>query len=202
MDKMVRKANPFEILNHWVLAMSCIVLAIQGYAFLFHMGEIGAFFGGFESMRMIHNYLGIAFSISLFFTIFFYLKESLAFDADDIGWIKIAGGYLSHSAKVPPMGKLNTGQKFYYLALLVFGIGISVSGYVFWLAADNKQWVLYAHLIHNISFVFVMIAVPVHMYLGSLANPGTFRIMVYGTVPYWWAKKKHPKWIGDMGSHQ
>jgi formate dehydrogenase subunit gamma len=198
MDKMVRKANAFEILNHWVLALSCIILAVQGYGFLFHIEGIGAFHGGFKSMRMIHNYLGIAFSVSLFFTIFFYLKESLTFDADDIGWIKVAGGYLSHNAKVPPMGKLNTGQKFYYLALLIFGIAISASGFVFWLAADNKQWVLLSHLIHNISFVFIMIAIPVHMYLGSLANPGTFRIMIYGTVPYDWAKKKHLKWVQKL----
>ena len=202
MPNLIRKANAFEILNHWLLALSCLVLALQGYAFLFHIEGIGALFGGFASMRMIHNYLGIAFAVALFFTLFFYLKESLTFDADDIGWIKVAGGYLSRRATVPPMGKLNTGQKLYYLAVLVCGIAISASGFVFWLAADNKQWVSYAHLLHNLSFVFLMLAVPVHMYLGSLANPGTFRIMISGTIPYWWAKKKHPKWVAELESQR
>lgn len=201
MDKMIRKSNAFEILNHWVLAISCIALSVQGFGFLFHIEGIGSFFGGFNSMRALHNYLGIAFSVSLFFTLFFYLKESLTFDADDIRWITVAGGYLSHKVKTPPMGKLNTGQKFFYLAVLVFGIGISASGFVFWLMSGDKQLVMYAHLIHNISFVVLMIAIPAHIYLGSLANPGTLRIMIYGTVPYNWAKKRHPKWIAEVEGH-
>lgn len=198
MDKMVRKAGAFEILNHWVMAISCIILAVSGYGFLFHIEGIGSFFGGFNSMRAIHNYFGIAFSVSLFFSMFFYIKESLTYDADDIGWIKVLGGYLSKKAKVPPMGRLNTGQKFYYIALVIFGAAISVTGYLIWLLPQNKLYLLYSHLFHNISFVILMIAVPAHMYLGSLANPGTFRIMVYGTVPYWWAKKKHPKWVAEL----
>jgi formate dehydrogenase subunit gamma len=43
------------------------------------------------------------------------------------------------------------------------------------------------------------VAVPVHVYLGTLANPGTFRIMVYGTVPMDFARKKYPKWIKEIG---
>ena len=31
------------------------------------------------------------------------------------------------------MGKINTGQKFYYLAILAAGAGIAVSGFAIWL---------------------------------------------------------------------
>lgn len=203
MDKMIKKAGAFEIINHWVMAISCILLAIQGYGFLFHIEGIGSVFGGFNSMKMLHNYLGIAFSVSLFFSIFMYLKEALSFDADDIGWIMVLGGYLSHKVTVPPMGKINTGQKFFYLAVLIFGIGISASGYVIWLLPGNKQYILLSHIVHNISFVVLMIAIPAHIYLGTLANPGTLRIMLSGTVPYQWAKKRHPKWVAEVeGGHK
>lgn len=201
MDKMIKKSSAFEILSHWVLSLSCIVLAVQGFGFLFHIEGIGSFFGGFNSMRDWHNYLGIAFSASLFLSIFFYLKESLTFDADDIGWIMVLGGYLSHKVKVPPMGKINTGQKFFYLGVLVFGIGISASGFVFWLLSGDKQLVMYSHLIHNISFVVLMILVPAHIYLSTLANPGTLRIMIYGTVPYDWAKRRYAKWVAEVEGH-
>jgi len=200
---MIKKAGAFEIINHWVMAISCILLAVQGYGFLFHVEGVGSVFGGFNSMRNLHNYLGIAFSISLFFSIFMYLKEALTFDADDIGWIMVLGGYLSHKVKVPPMGKINTGQKFFYLAVLIFGIGISASGYVIWLLPGNKQYILISHIVHNISFVVLMIAIPAHIYLGTLANPGTLRIMLSGTVPYQWAKKRHPKWVAEVeGGHK
>ena len=58
---------------------------------------------------------------------------------------------------------------------------------------------LYSHLIHNISFCVLVIAVPVHIYLGTLANPGTMQIMVNGMMPLKDAKKKHPKWIKAIG---
>ena len=200
---MIKKAGAFEIINHWVMAISCILLAVQGYGFLFHIEGIGSAFGGFNSMKTWHNYLGIAFSVSLFFSIFMYLKEALTFDSDDIGWIMVLGGYLSHKATVPPMGKINTGQKFFYLAVLIFGIGISASGYVIWLLPGNKQYILLSHIVHNISFVILMIAIPVHIYLGTVANPGTLRIMLSGTVPYQWAKKRHPKWVAEVeGGHK
>ena len=200
---MIKKAGAFEIINHWVMAISCILLAVQGYGFLFHIEGIGSAFGGFNSMKTWHNYLGIAFSVSLFFSIFMYLKEALTFDSDDIGWITVLGGYLSHKVKVPPMGKINTGQKFFYLAVLIFGIGISASGYVIWLLPGNKQYILLSHIVHNISFVILMIAIPVHIYLGTVANPGTLRIMLSGTVPYQWAKKRHPKWVAEVeGGHK
>lgn len=200
---MIRKANAFEIMTHWVLAISCILLAVQGYGFLFQIEGIGSAFGGFNTMKALHNYLGIAFSAALFLSIFLWLKEALTFDSDDIRWITVLGGYLSHKVKIPPMGKINTGQKFFYLAILVFGICIAGSGFVIWLLPGNKQYILVSHIVHNISFVVLMLAVPVHIYLGTLANPGTFRIMIYGTVPYQWAKKKHPKWVAEVeGGHK
>jgi len=203
MEKMVRKATGFEIANHWALAISCILLALQGYGFLFHIEAIGSLFGGFNAMRVVHNWLGVVFSFSLFLTMFAHLKESLTFDADDREWLRVLGGYLSKKVKVPPVGKLNAGQKLFYLALLVFGILISLSGFAIWLVADdNKPLLLLSHFVHNVCFVFLMAAVPTHMYLGSLANPGTLQIMITGMVPYWWAKKKHPKWVAELESHK
>lgn len=201
-NAMIRKAGSFEILNHWILASSFFILTISGYAFLFHIEGIGAVFGGFNQMRVIHNWAGVVFGVSLFFTIFHYLPVSLRFTSDDFAWIGKAGGYLSRKAAVPPQDELNAGQKLYYLVVLISGIVISASGIVIWLrpmATDINRWVLISHLLHNISFDLMIIAIPAHMYLATLANPGTFRIMVYGTVPLSWAKKRHAKWVQRMG---
>jgi len=200
MSEMVRKASTEEIVNHWIMAVSCILLIITGYGFLFQLKGMGAVFGGFNVMRAVHNWAGVVFTVSLFATMFNYLHESLTFDADDWAWIKMGGGYLSRSAKkAPPMGKLNTGQKFYYIVILLAGALIAASGFSIWLVKGARTLTLASHLVHNLAFILFVVAVPVHAYLGTLANPGTIRIMIYGTVPIEFARKKYPKWMKEIG---
>lgn len=199
MAEMIRKSSVTEVVNHWILAGSCIALMVSGFAFLFHLEPVGALFGGFESMKNIHNYLGVIFCLSLLLSTVHYLKDAFEYDADDLQWFKVAGGYLSHKVKVPPMGKYNPGQKLYYLAIVGGGIAIAVSGFAIWFMKDNGSIMLLAHLVHNIAFCIFVLAVPVHIYLGTLANPGTFQIMVNGMMPLNDAKKKHPKWLKEVG---
>jgi formate dehydrogenase subunit gamma len=196
-EKMIRKETRFDIINHWSLATSCILLAISGYGFLFQVQMIGSVFGGFNTMKAIHNWLGILFTISLLLSVGPYLREALTFDADDLQWIKVAGGYLSRNVKSPPMGKINTGQKFFYIGLLLCGIGISLTGFLIWFMPGNKQVLMWSHLFHNLCFLYFVVSIPIHIYLGTFANPGSIQIMVSGMVPYEWAKKKYPKWIGE-----
>ncbi len=200
MGEMVRKASTEEIINHWIMAVSCILLIITGYGFLFQIKGMFALFGSNETMKLVHNWAGVVFIVSLFATMFNYLHESLTFDADDWAWIKMGGGYLSKKhVKAPPMGKLNTGQKFYYLLILAAGVLIAASGFAIWLVTGNRSLTLVSHFVHNVAFILFVVAVPAHAYLGTLANPGTFRIMVYGTVPLEFAKKKYPKWMKEIG---
>jgi len=197
-NDLVRKESTFAILNHWALAISCIVLTVSGFGFLFQMQSIGSAFGGFTSMKAIHNWAGVVFTASLFFSMFNWLKEAITFDADDVGWIMTAGGYLSHKVKAPPMHKLNTGQKFFYLTLLVSGYAIAATGFIIWLMPENKPALVMSHFIHNVSFIVITAFIPIHVYLSTLGNPGTIRIMITGKIPYWWAKKKHPKWVREL----
>ena len=202
-NAMIEKASSLEILNHWVLVASFFTLAVSGYAFLFHLEQVGSVFGGFNQMKIVHNWAGVVFGVSLLLTTFSYLHVSLHFTSDDTTWFSKAGGYLSRAAVVPPQDELNAGQKLYYLVVLFTGMGIAASGFVIWLrpdVADIKKWILISHFVHNICFDLMIIAIPAHIYLATLANPGTFRIMVYGTVPLEWAKKRHAKWVQKIGA--
>ena len=199
MAEMVRKSSVGEVVNHWILAGSCIMLIITGYAFLFHIEAIGSVFGGFETMKTVHNWGGVVFILSLLVSMVHYLKDAFEYDADDLQWFKVAGGYLSHKVQVPPMGKYNPGQKLYYLGIVAAGIAIALSGFGIWLMKDNATVMLVSHLVHNVAFCVFVIAVPVHIYLSTLANPGTFQIMVNGMLPLSDAKKKYPKWMKAVG---
>jgi formate dehydrogenase subunit gamma len=202
MVKTVRKADAFEIANHWVLAGSFFLLAISGFGFLFHLDPVFAMFGGNTGMRNVHNWAGIVFSLSLALSTVHYLPISLAYSGEDIVWLLKGGGYLSKRTTVPPQDKLNAGQKGYYLFVLLSGTAIAVSGFVIWLypvGSSMRSWIQVSHLIHNISFVLMVVSVPTHIYLATLANPGTFRIMISGTVPLEWARKRHGRWIQKLG---
>jgi len=199
MAEMVRKSSVDEILNHWILAGSCILLMITGFTFLFHWEAVSSVFGGMNGMKTVHNYGGVVFILSLLYSMRHYFKDALDYDADDLQWFKVAGGYLSHKVTVPPMGKYNPGQKLYYLAIVAAGIAIALSGFAIWFMKDNASMLLLAHLVHNVAFIVFVIAVPVHAYLGTLANPGTFKLMVSGTLPLSEAKRRYPKWMKAVG---
>jgi formate dehydrogenase subunit gamma len=156
-------------------------------------------FGGVNTMKEVHNWGGVVFGLSLLYSMRHYLKDAFEYDADDWQWFKVAGGYLSHKVKVPPMGKYNPGQKLYYLAIVFAGIAIALSGFGMWFLKDDASMLLLSHIIHNVAFIIFVIAVPVHIYLGTLANPGTFQIMLTGMMPLSDAKKKHPKWMKAAG---
>jgi formate dehydrogenase subunit gamma len=196
--EMITMVSGFERICHWTMAVSCLLLMVSGFGFVFKIEAIGAAFGGFNSMKIIHNWLGIVFMAALLLSSFTWIKHALKFDADDIKWVMVLGGYLSHKVKVPPIGKLNTGQKISYLFVLLAGIALTVSGIVIWCYPEHKSWVLVSFFIHNLCFVFMCIFVPMHLYLGTIGNPGTLQLMISGRMPYWMAKKKHPKWIAEL----
>ena len=199
---MIKKVTGPEILIHWTLAISFFILVISGFGFLFHMESVGSAFGGFNQMRDIHNWTGVVFAAALLLTIFHYLPVSLHFTGDDIAWLLKGGGYLSKKTHLPPQDEINAGQKLLYFAVLILGIAISVTGIIIWLRPDMTEmnkWVLFSFLIHNISFDLFLIVIPVHIYMATLANPGTLRIMITGTVPVEWARKRHAKWVQKMG---
>jgi formate dehydrogenase subunit gamma len=48
--------------------------------------------------------------------------------------------------------------------------------------------------IHNLFGFFLIAGVLAHAYLGTIANPGTWRVLVDGSVSREWAEHHHPNW--------
>jgi formate dehydrogenase subunit gamma len=96
------------------------------------------------------------------------------------------------------MHKLNTGQKAFYLCLLLFGFLIILSGAGIWLMPNHQKVMIWSVIIHNISFILIGIFLPIHIYLSTLGNPGTLQIMTSGKVPVWWARKKSQLWVEEV----
>ena len=52
----------------------------------------------------------------------------------------------------------------------------------------------FSYLIHDATFILFAVALIWHIYLGTAAEPGTFRSMTRGTVTPKWASLHHPGW--------
>jgi formate dehydrogenase subunit gamma len=198
---LVQKTTSWERFNHLVMAVSFLILFFTGLGFLFHsLSWLNTFFGGPHLASTVHRWAGVFFSVSLVLSFGNYLGESLRFSKEDSAWISSLGGYFSKTAEPPPQGRLNAGQKIFYLFVVtIFGLAISVSGYVIWFASPSRGTILFGHFLHNLSYLVFAITVPLHIYLGTAANPGTFRVMTRGTVTRAWVKKHHGKWARELG---
>lgn len=198
--KMVEKATLGERINHWALAVSFFVLFFTGFGFAFRsFGIFLDFFGGPHLAATIHEWFGVVFIFSVLFTIGSYLSEAMSFGPEDSEWIRLRGGYLEHGQEIPPQGRMNFGQKMFYLLVLGGGLLIGLSGFMIWLGTGGRGGMIFAHFLHNVIFFFMVVAVPVHIYLATAANPGVLRVMLRGTVPLEWARKHHGKWVKQLG---
>lgn len=200
-EGMIRKASTFEIFNHWLLAISFFILALTGFAYLFHLETVSSLFGSLYGMRTVHRWSGVVFSVSLFFTLFSYLPVSITITKNDLEWLFKGGGYLGKHVPLedPPQDKLNAAQKIFYLTLVLLGIAIIVSGFVIWLVPAARKNILLSHFFHNFGFDVLLAFVAWHIYFATLANPGTLRIMLNGKVPVEWARRRYTKWVQKMG---
>jgi len=97
--------------------------------------------------------------------------------------------------KVPPAGKYNGGQKIFFWVQSALGVLFLVSGVVLWLPASFGSGLINAmRLVHYLSTLGGGLFLIVHIYLGTVAYPGTARGMLQGTVTRAWAKLHHPMW--------
>ena len=183
----VRRFTLWERFVHGVTLLSFLVLAatgllaaigyggpLRGWLWLVHVAVAPVFALGVTAMTLVWGDL--------------CLFESL-----DWEWAKSLGGYLGGDKKLPA-GWLNGGQKAYLWAIAAIGLVAILSGLgrIFPVLNANGQTALYE--LHRYSTLFLVVATIAHLYLGTLASPGTFWAMVTGRVSSTWAEHHHPNW--------
>jgi formate dehydrogenase subunit gamma len=52
-------------------------------------------------------------------------------------------------------------------------------------------------MLHGLMFVCAIMFVLVHVYLGTIGNPGTLESMLWGNVRKNWARHHHPRWYRE-----
>ncbi len=198
---MILVTDGYERLVHWILALSCIILIVSGLGMMFESFNIfGTLVGGLKNLKLIHNFSGLIFAVGLILAIRMWWKEAGVFVfPEDLEWFKVAGGYLWHVDKVPETGKYNPGQKMFFLTVAGFGVIMIITGLIMWFpSALPVGLVRWMYPLHALGFVVIFAFFFVHLYLGTIGNPGTVQAMIHGWVTRGWLKKQHPGWLREM----
>lgn len=188
--RTVRRFSLWERFMHVVTVLGFLALAVTGFAEVVQGEPLEGW------LWVIHMAVAPLFILGLAAVLLTWAKDG-RFASYDWQWVKVLGGYLRFGGH-PPAGRFNAGQKAYFWAAALLGLSALVSGLgcVFPVFGPLGQEILYQ--VHRwTALVFVLSAI-VHLYLGTLANPGTFLAVILGRVSPAWAETHHPVWWKDI----
>ena len=73
----VQVTDSYERILHWMLAISCLLLCVTGLGMMFQtFNFISLLFGGLKNLKLVHNFTGLVFAISLILVIRMWWKEA------------------------------------------------------------------------------------------------------------------------------
>ncbi|QSA96169.1 formate dehydrogenase subunit gamma [Methylococcus sp. EFPC2] len=197
-SRLIQRYGPMDRLNHWITAITFILLTFSGLA-LFHpsMFWFSQFFGGGTWTRILHPYIGVLMFVSFAGLALRFLHHNLL-SRNDIIWLsRIVDVVKNREDRLPEVDRYNAGQKMLFWTMIATIPTLLVTGIVIWRPWFAQNFAIdtvrIAALLHAVC-AFVMISgIIVHVYAAFWVR-GTLGAMIRGTVTRAWAAKHHPGW--------
>lgn len=202
----VRRYSGAARLNHWVMAISFVLLLLSGLS-LFHpsLFVLSGLFGGGGNVRWLHPWVGLVFAVSFLGLFIRFFVQNLPEFTDFVWLAKLKHVLTGHDEYLPEVGKYNAGQKLVFWTqallvpvMLVTGLALWEPGlaYVeqslgFKATIDQKRL---AALIHAMAAVLAIVVWIIHVYAAFWVR-GTLGAMTRGTVTGGWGWRHHRKWL-------
>jgi formate dehydrogenase subunit gamma len=200
--KKILRYTPFERGNHWLTAITFILLALSGLA-LFHpfFYPLNQLFGGGVWTRILHPFFGMAMLIS-FGIMFFSYRQLNVMTPADWEWLgHVREMVESDDRKMPEAGKFNGGQKLLFWLLAVSMVLLILSGIVIWRAYFSFLFPLavirFSSVLHAIAATVMIALIMFHIYAGIWTKE-SIDAMLYGSVRRAWAKQHHAAWFRQL----
>lgn len=184
--RTIKRFSIWERFAHTLTVLSFLTLAITG--FIAVVIEREALHGW---LWIIHMVAAPFFAAGITAVIFTWARDGI-FAVHDWEWAKALGGYIWESH--PPAGRINGGQKGYFWTVGVLGLVAILSGMLRIVPMFAPCWQELILWVHRLMALAFMCAAIVHLYMGTLANPGTIGAMLTGYVTPEWAEKHHSLW--------
>ncbi|WP_345815344.1 formate dehydrogenase subunit gamma [Paraburkholderia sp. PREW-6R] len=199
---LILRYTPNERTNHWITAITFVLLALSGLA-MFHpaMSWLYAIFGGGQWTRILHPFVGCVMFVSFMILALRFWHHNYL-DRADIQWMKQIGDVLNNREdKLPAIGKYNAGQKLLFFTMVICLLALMASGVVIWRRYFSFYFpieiIRLAALVHAAAAFVLIVGIVVHIYAG-LWIKGSIGAMTRGTVTYGWARKHHPNWFKEI----
>lgn len=200
-DRMIVRYTTSQRINHWIIAISFVLLALSGLA-LFHpsMFWLSNLFGGGPWTRILHPFIGVVLFVCFFLFAVRMVRHN-TFDRSDAAWLRHFDDVLNaHDERIPEVGRYNAGQKILFFALVLLVLGLLVTGVVMWREYFSFYFPIWAirlaSVLHAIFALLMICAIIVHIYAGIWVK-GSVKAMTRGTVTRGWAWKHHRAWFRE-----
>jgi formate dehydrogenase subunit gamma len=185
---------------HWTVAALFFVCLFTGLPIWMPIfGWMAGLFGGLTVARWLHPWAGVLFFAASLWMFLHWLRD-MRLEPGDKEWLgPKAVAYMQHRTHDADAGKYNGGQKLFFFAAALGALGLLVTGVLMWNPLLVPRVVSQAAiLLHDVTFILFTVAIVLHVYLGTAAEPGTFRAMVHGTVSRRWARFHHGRWYRQV----
>jgi formate dehydrogenase subunit gamma len=192
---------------HWLIVVAFSLLVLTGM--VLYVPQLGPLAQGEAGMllRQLHRW-GVICAVlaTLTYIIFDFrglvasMTEIFTWGKDDVGWLRAAPTYyfFGDESDMPPQSKFNTGQKLWYLIVVIGGLGLFITGLLMWFGKGFVprwlfQWSVFFHDLFAIAMSAFFL---VHFYL-AVAHPlmrAGLDAMRFGFFPEVYVMRHHAKW--------
>jgi formate dehydrogenase subunit gamma len=191
----IQRYNLFERIVHWEVTITFVALMLSGMALAYaRLAWLSALFGGGQTMRASHPWIGVAFTIGLVAMFVVWVKPMLA-ERGDRQWLRNLRSYIRDGHTGLDTGRFNAGQKGYFWSVVILGVLLFLTGLPLWVTTLlGPRWREWARLIHQACYLLMLAGVIIHVYMSTVFLPGTMSSMTTGKVTRRWAAWHHPRW--------
>jgi formate dehydrogenase subunit gamma len=199
-DELVRY-KPATRINHWITAISFVLLALSGLA-LFHpaLFWLTNLFGGGAWTRILHPFIGLVMVVA-FVLLGAQMWSHNRMQDRDWRWMRgIRDVITNREENLPEVGRYNAGQKLVYWTIVICLPLLLLSGIVIWRSYFAEYFPIdvlrLAALVHAFVAFVLVCTIVIHIY-AAIWVKGSVRAMTRGTVSYGWAWKHHRLWFRE-----
>ncbi|MEW6388201.1 MAG: formate dehydrogenase subunit gamma [Thermodesulfobacteriota bacterium] len=195
----ILRFNLAERWTHLIRMIAFLLLTFTGYIFFYNnVTMLKMFFNSPQGAVIFHWVTGLIFVVASGVSLSLWWRDARFVDYDK-EWLRKKGGYLGGKEVEVPAGRLNAGQKIFFWLTLALSVIMGLTG-ILLIFKNSLPLTLNCLLstIHGFFAIIFVAAVIAHAYLGTIANPGTWRALVDGKVSRKWAEKHHSEWYKEM----